>query len=96
MPEPRLSITQRHLPHWTLAGSVYYVTFRLASGELATAERKIVLDHVKSGHARFYELAAAVVMPDHVHLILKPHDGFTVSRIMKGIKGVSARLLNQH
>ena len=35
-------------------------------------------------------------MPDHVHLILKPHEGFDPSRIMKGIKGVSARLLNQH
>jgi putative transposase len=96
MPEPRLSTTQRHLPHWTLPGSVYYVTFHLAAGELTVAERRIVLDHVKSGHGRFYELAAAMIMPDHVHLILKPRDGFTVSRIMKGIKGVSARLLNQH
>ncbi|HLA85155.1 MAG TPA: transposase [Thermoguttaceae bacterium] len=95
MPEPRLTVTQRHLPHWTLSGSVYYVTFHLASGELTETERQLVSDHVKSGHGRFYDLAAATVMPDHVHLILKPRDGFTLSRILKGIKGASARLLNQ-
>ncbi|MBN2581208.1 MAG: transposase [Pirellulales bacterium] len=53
------------------------------------------MEHVKSGHGRFYELAAATVMPDHVHLILKPLGNFDLSRIMKGIKGASARLLNQ-
>ena len=35
-------------------------------------------------------------MPDHVHLIMNPLDDFSLSRIMKGIKGVSARLLNQY
>ena len=35
-------------------------------------------------------------MPDHVHIILKPNDGISFSRIMKGIKGVSARLVNKH
>jgi putative transposase len=88
--------TRRHLPHWTLPGSTYYVTFHLINGELAAAERRIVLDHVRSGHGRFYDLAAVSVMPDHVHIILKPQDRFTPSRIMKGIKGVSARLLNLH
>ena len=96
MEEPQLKITRRFLPHWTLSGSIYYVTFRLAEGELLSEERQIVLDHVKSGHGSFYDLAAAMVMPDHVHLILKPRDEFTPSRILNGIKGVSAKLLNQH
>ena len=34
-------------------------------------------------------------MPDHVHLLLKPNAEFPLSRIMKGIKGVSARQINQ-
>ena len=88
MPEPRLTITRRHLPHWSLPGSTYYVTFRLAAGELLPEQRRIVLEHVKAGHGRFYELAAATVMPDHVHLLFKPLGGFDLSRIMKGIKGV--------
>ena len=33
-------------------------------------------------------------MPDHVHILLIPKENYTLSRIMKGIKGVSARKLN--
>ena len=95
MNEPHLTITRRHLPHWTLAGSTYYITFRLAAGGLSPEEQQLVLTHVKSGHGRFYDLAAAVVMPDHVHVILKPRADFTLSNILKGVKGVAARLLNQ-
>ncbi len=36
-----------------------------------------------------------MVMPDHTHLILKPRDSYNLSRIMKGIKGVSARRVNE-
>jgi hypothetical protein len=34
-------------------------------------------------------------MPDHAHAILSPNDGIELARIMKGIKGVSARLINE-
>jgi putative transposase len=96
MSEPSLKITHRRLPHWTLPGSTYYVTFHLRVGELTVVERKIVMDHLKLGDGRFYNLAAATIMPEHVHLIFKPLGEFELSRIMKGMKGVSARLLNQH
>ncbi len=33
-------------------------------------------------------------MPDHVHLLLTPTGEYNISRIMKGIKGTSARELN--
>ena len=33
-------------------------------------------------------------MPDHVHLLLQPMPGVSLSRIMKGIKGVSSKRLN--
>ncbi len=93
--EPELKTTRRRLPHWKLDGSVYFVTFRLVTKPLNAQERHLVLEHIKSGHDKFYCLVAAVVMPDHVHLILQPNPGMDLSRIMKGIKGVSARLLNQ-
>ena len=64
--------TRRHLPHWDLAGSTYFVTFRVALGELAPEVRGLVLDHVRRGSDVFYRLIAAVVMPDHVHLIFRP------------------------
>ncbi len=91
----RLSITRRKLPHWRVPGSIYFVTFRLKTGRLTMPERLLVLDHVRSGHGAFYSLVAGVVMPSHAHIILRPHKGMTLQRILKGIKGVSARRINR-
>ena len=53
------------------------------------------MEHVKSGNENFYELIAVIVMPEHVHLLFTPFKGYSLSRIMKGIKGVSAHEINQ-
>lgn len=95
MPDRNVVTRRRHLPHWTLADSTDFVTFRLLRGELTPTERRTVRDHITAGHGRYYDLAAAVVMPDHVHLLLAPHAGYELSRVMKGIKGVSAKRLNE-
>jgi REP element-mobilizing transposase RayT len=94
MADANLNIRRRNLPHWTLDGSTYFITFRLQTGELNASERAVVVQHLRNGHGKYYRLAAAVVMPDHVHLILRPEKGFELSRIMKGIKGASAHLIN--
>jgi len=91
----KLKITRRKLPHWQLEGSTYFVTFSLADGVLSKEERELVLQHLKNGDPKFYKLWAVTVMPDHVHILIKPKEGINLSRIMKGIKGVSARMLNQ-
>jgi REP element-mobilizing transposase RayT len=49
---------------------------------------------------RKIELHAAVIMPNHVHLLFTALEGdegepFSLAEIMKGIKGVSARRINQ-
>jgi len=90
----RLEINRRQLPHWRLRGATYLVTFRLSAGFLVEDEVLFVKQHIVSGHGRYYHLLAAQVMPDHVHLILRPSEDFPLSRIMKGIKGVTARRLN--
>ncbi|MCG6154834.1 transposase [Rubinisphaera sp. ICM_H10] len=56
----------------------------------------IVLKRFQEGDGHFYRLAGVVIMPDHVHAILRPLDGYSLSRILKGVKGTSARLINQH
>lgn len=89
-----LKISHRRLPHWRLKASTYFVTFRVAEGRLNTEEITLVRDHILSGDERYYALIAAVVMPDHVHLLLIPCTGFSLSRILKGIKGVTARRVN--
>ena len=85
---------RRHLPHWDLPGSTYFITFRVDSGQMSEQEQQLVFDHIVTGDDTFYDLIAAVVMPDHVHLIIRPRDGYSLSRVMKGIKGVSARQVN--
>ncbi|MEZ5944225.1 MAG: transposase [Planctomycetaceae bacterium] len=95
MGEPHLHKRRRNLPHWTLEGCCYFITFRVAQGELTLPERMLVLDHIRDGDEQFYSLAATVVMPDHAHLLLRPRPSLTLSRILKGIKGVSARMVNR-
>jgi REP element-mobilizing transposase RayT len=96
MSDPAIKRTRRRLPHWTFEGSTYFITFRLAQGELSPAERRMILDHLHRGNGPFYILLGAVIMNDHAHLLLKPNFGTELPRVMKGIKGASARLINQH
>ncbi len=91
----QLTKTRRKLPHWDLNGSTYFVTFRLRNGSMDISERAIVLNHIRSGDGKFYKLIAVVIMPDHVHVVIVPNEGLDLSRVMKGMKGVSAKLLNE-
>jgi REP element-mobilizing transposase RayT len=98
--EEELLITQRNLPYWQFPGSTYFITFRLKSGILSEDERNIVLNAIKHFHQIRYWITCAVVMPDHVHILLKPFvsesgTDFSLSKIMQGIKGFSAREINK-
>ena len=42
-----------------------------------------------------YDLDAFVVMPNHVHALLAPRQGWRLFDLLKGIKGVSARNCNR-
>jgi len=94
MANDNLNIRRRNLPHWSLAGSVYFVTFRVANGTLSDLEKSIVLQYLLEGSDCFYRLPSAVIMPDHVHLLIQPQPPYDLSRVMKGIKGLSARKIN--
>lgn len=90
-----LKKTRRNLPHWTIDGAIYFVTFR-SYIILSPVERMLVLDHLQKGNGQFYTLIAGVVMSDHVHILVSPETGYALDRVMKGIKGVSARKINLH
>ncbi len=98
--EDELSIRHRDLPHWQLPGSTYFVTFRLKSGIISENERRVVLDAIKHFHVIRYWVTAAIIMPDHVHLLLTPNateseKEFSLGKILNGIKGCSAREINK-
>ena len=91
-----LKITRRKLPHWTLSGSIYFITFKLQSGILTNDERSIIFQHILAGNNKYYSLIAYVVMPNHVHLLLTIIGDNQLTTIMKSIKGVTARKINRH
>ena len=98
-----MTFYRRNLPHLQRDAKRHFVTFvtkdRWALPEWA---RDIVLECVRHDDATRYELDAAIVMPDHAHLVLTP--GIDEQRqrviplfeIMKAIKGASAHKSNEH
>jgi len=62
--------------------------------------RRPDIAELAAGSLRFfngvrYELRAWVVMPNHVHAVLRPLAGWTLSRILKGWKGYTAHEANR-
>jgi REP element-mobilizing transposase RayT len=95
-----LVIRRRQLPHWQIGGSVYFITFRSRRGGLPPPALRQVCTHVLYDHGKRYDLIFGVVMPDHVHVIFQPRQRkpgawFDLAEIMKGLKGTSARRINQ-
>jgi len=44
-------------------------------------------------YGKRYDLDAFVLMPNHVHAVIKPEPGYDLSMLLQGIKGVSANCL---
>src|SRR5207249_2484148 len=79
----------------------YFVTFITKDRWiLPPVARDIVIKHVLFDHGRRMSLYAAVVMPEHVHVIVTPGTdatglSFSLTAILKGIKGNSSREINR-
>ncbi len=91
---------RRRLPHYQKDDHPLFVTFTTdCRWTLPTAARDIVLECCLRESGDKFDLHAAVVMTDPVHLIYSPlrrEDGwsYTLPEIMKSIKGRSAREIN--
>jgi REP element-mobilizing transposase RayT len=60
-------------PRLEIPGGIYFITFATWERlELTSEARKVVLDSCLFFNQQRYELFAVVVMPDHVHLLIKP------------------------
>jgi predicted aspartyl protease len=87
-----LDITRRNLPHWQHGSSTYFITYRcVGSVSLDDSARTIVLDNWRYWHAKRYLLHAAVVMPDHVHVLITPKmSSRRVGEVRAGVKLINA------
>lgn len=87
---------RRRLPHMQKANGTYFISFNLLRGTLSDPERAVVLESIKFWHNERYFLDEAVVMDDHVHMIIRPLEQPNgswpeLSRLMQSIKSCSAR-----
>ncbi len=56
-----------------IPGAKYFITFNTWERlELTPPARKIVLDSCLFFHQKRYQVYSVVIMPDHVHLLIKP------------------------
>jgi REP element-mobilizing transposase RayT len=92
----------RHrLPHFQKHGTPVFVTFRKLKREKFTSEAcELIFKHCLHDHKAKYLLVAAVVMPDHVHFLLRPLADasgwpFSLPATLKSLKGSSARSVNK-
>jgi REP element-mobilizing transposase RayT len=91
---------RRHLPHFQGDCTAIFATFSTHHRWILPATaRSIALEACLWGNGRRFSLHGAVVMPDHVHLVVTPlrdADGlFSVAEIMQGIKSSSAHQINR-
>jgi putative transposase len=93
------NINRRNLPHWELNGSTYYITIRVHPEVGKPFFNRNLAGNMISvlykGDKKNYDLQAFVVMPDHVHIIIKPLFGKKLHEIMKNLKGSSAYEFNK-
>jgi carbamoylphosphate synthase large subunit/REP element-mobilizing transposase RayT len=65
--------SRRRIPHFERPWAKYALTFATNKRKpLSPPARMITLDAIKHFHERRYELYAACVMPDHVHILFEP------------------------
>jgi putative transposase len=92
---------RRMLPHYQKAGRILFITFCKWNRIAFTPEGKdAILYHCLHDKNKRCELHAAVVMPDHVHLLLTPlrdEKGwpYSLPTILKLLKGTLARSVNK-
>jgi REP element-mobilizing transposase RayT len=97
-----MTFYERNLPHIQRDCCLHFLTFATHKRQhLPPWARDIVLTACRHHHEKTCDLLAAVVMPDHVHLILAPLvDPITqkiipLHSITRSIKGYSAREINK-
>ena len=101
VPLDRMYEYRRMLPHYQKPARPLFVTFcKLTREPFQPEARDIILQCCLRGHDNRFHLHAAVVMPDHVHLLLTPlqdEEGWPYGSpsILKLIKGASARHINK-
>jgi putative transposase len=92
-----LTTYKRRLPHWRIAGTIYFITWRLAKNqhELSPTERDLVSAALRHFDLQRYQLIGYVVMNDHVHVVAEPAPGYELAAIVHSWKSYTANRFQQ-
>jgi len=92
---------QRDLPHLSRRGKTYFITFNTYRlRELSDVERDIAMKCIVHDHLLTYALYAAVIMPEHVHMLITPIEDerrimLPLQDIMERVKSASAHQIKK-
>jgi len=97
---------KRRLPHYERPHGIYHVTFSTRQRRVLSPEaRTITLNAVVHFDGKRYDLFAACVMPDHVHILFQPFpkeddaEGnpifWSLPELMHSVKSFTAREINK-
>jgi len=92
---------RRYLPHYQKDDRPLFVTFRTRKRlKLSPEAQTIALQHCLHDHGITITLHAAVIMPDHVHLLFTARRDaqgwtFALPEILRAIKGASDGSINK-
>jgi len=82
-----------------LEGAEYHVTARINRGEkifLAQEDRELFMDILKRTKKKFnFSIKNFCIMGNHVHLLIRPGPGVSLSKVMQWLLGVFAQLWNK-
>ena len=98
--------TKRRLPHYERPHGIYHVTFSTRDHRVLSPEaRSITLNAIIHFDQKRYDLFAACVMPDHVHILFQPWPKpaakdderlfWSLAELMHSIKSFTAREINR-
>jgi cobalamin-dependent methionine synthase I len=97
--------SKRRLPHFERPWAKYAITWSTNNRQkLSDAARKIVLDCILYWNERRYDLYAACVMPDHVHVLIEPRvtsqasnatEFYSLTEIVHTLKSFTAHEINK-
>lgn len=103
MSQSQVQFYRRNLPHLQRDFTPHFITFCTKLRRiLPDWSRDIVLNCRIHDYEKRYRLRVAVVMPDHVHLVLTPlidevqREVIALPQITKAIKGASSHSINRH
>jgi len=78
-------------------GHCYHVTTRTRDGVPVfqhPADARIIVDALQFLRRERAYLLAYAIMPDHLHAVFVPKNGYTISQVMQTVKGYTSRAIN--